>query len=153
MNEYTNVGGVAYTYDADGNLTSDGTNSYSYNSLNQLIGVTGPSGTTTYTYNALGQQVASTKNGLVTLSLVDPGGLGNIVGQFTASGAVIAHYSYGLGLTNQVAAGTSFFYDYDWLGSTSGLTNQQGQYINTYEYLPFGSILLEKRSRTQPFPI
>ena len=54
MNEYTSVGGVAYTYDADGNLTSDGTNTYSYNTLNELIGVGGPCGTTTYTYNALG---------------------------------------------------------------------------------------------------
>ena len=54
MNEYTSVGGVTYSYDADGNLISDGANTYTYNSLNQLIGVTGPGGTTTYTYNALG---------------------------------------------------------------------------------------------------
>jgi YD repeat-containing protein len=54
MNEYTNVGGVAYTYDADGNLLSDGTNTYTYNSLNELTSVTNASGTTTYTYNALG---------------------------------------------------------------------------------------------------
>ena len=73
------------------------------------------------------------------------------MGQFTASGAVIAHYSYGLGLTNQVAAGTSFFYDYDAIGSTSGLTNQQGQYINTYEYLPFGSILKKSEAEPNPF--
>ena len=42
MNEYTSVGGVKYTYDADGNLTFDGVNTYSYNSLNQLVSMVGP---------------------------------------------------------------------------------------------------------------
>ena len=87
LNEYTSVGGVQYTYDADGNLIFDGTNTYTYNSLNQLVSVRGPSGTTTYTYNALGQRVASTTNGQTTQYLIDPSGLGNVVGEYTGSGS------------------------------------------------------------------
>src|SRR5207244_1452265 len=90
MNEYTSVGGVAYTYDADGNLTSDGTNTYTYNTLDQLIGVSGPSGVTTHTYNALGHQVISTTNGQPTQYLFDPEGFDGIVGQYTSSGSLIA---------------------------------------------------------------
>src|SRR6185312_10150476 len=56
VNEYTSVGGVKYNYDAGGNLTFDGVNTYRYNSLNQLAGVVGPGGSTTYTYNGLGQR-------------------------------------------------------------------------------------------------
>ena len=41
MNQYTSVGGVAYTYDADGNLTSDGTNTYTYGP-NRPIGRASP---------------------------------------------------------------------------------------------------------------
>ena len=63
MNEYTTVGGVIYTYDKNGNLLSDGTNTYKYNVLNELTSVTNASGTTTYTYNALGQRVASATGG------------------------------------------------------------------------------------------
>jgi uncharacterized protein RhaS with RHS repeats len=50
MNQYTSVGGVTYKYDKNGNLLSDGTNTYTYNSLNELTSVSGPNGTTTYTY-------------------------------------------------------------------------------------------------------
>lgn len=106
MNEYTSVGGVAYTYDADGNLTSDGVNAYTYNSLDQLIGVTGPDGNdSTYVYDALGNQVSSTQNGDEVNNLVDPSGLATIVAQFDSSNDLIASYTYGLGLTSQIGIG------------------------------------------------
>jgi RHS repeat-associated protein len=141
VNEYTSVGGVADTYDKDGNLLSDGTNTYTYNELNQLVSVVGPSGTTTFTYNALGQQVAVTTNGQATQYLIDPSGLGNVVEQYTGSGALVADYTYGLGLTSQVTTAGSYYYDFDALGSTAGLTNALGTYVDKYSYLPFGASL------------
>ncbi len=142
MNEYTSVGGVADTYDADGNLTSDGTNTYTYNSLNQLIGVTGPSGTTTYTYNALGQRVASTTNGQTTQCLIDPSGFGDVVAEFDGSGNLIASYNQGYGLISQSnAAGNSSYYAFSAGGSTSELTNAAGAVLNSYTYDPFGLTL------------
>ena len=86
--------------------------------LNELTSVTGPNGTTTYTYNALGQQIASTTNGITTELLNDPTGIGNMVGTYTTTGSLIAHYTYGLGLTSQVTASGSYYYDFDALGST-----------------------------------
>ena len=141
VNQYTSVGGVAYKHDANGNLLFDGTNTYTYNSLNELTSVSGPSGTTTYTYNALGQIVSSTTGGQMTQYLIDPTGLGNVVGTFNGNGAPIAHYTYGLGLTSQVTFGGTYFYDFDVLGSTVGLSNSAGTCTNTYSYLPFGEAL------------
>ena len=146
MNEYASVGGVPYTYDADGNLLSDGTNTYSYNSLNQLVGVVGTGGMTAYTYNALGQQITSTASGVATQNLIDPAGFGSVVGQFTGSGGLIADYVYGLGLTSQVVAAGSYYYDFDALGSTAGLSNRTGAYVNSYMYLPFGGRLSSAQS-------
>ncbi len=151
MNEYTSVGGVTYTYDADGNLTSDGTNTYAYNALNQLISITGPGGTTTFTYDALGLQVAATTNGQTTENLIDPTCCGNLVGQFTSSGSLIADYSYGLGLTSQVTTSGSSYYDFDAAGSTVGLNNSSGAYSDTYSYLPFGGSLTSTQSVANPF--
>jgi RHS repeat-associated protein len=151
VNEYTSVGGVGYTYDKDGNLTFDGANTYSYNSLNQLISVTGPSGTTTYTYDSLGQRVSSTTNGVTTQYLIDPSGLGNVVGQYTSGGALIADYTFGLGLTSQVTAGGTYYYDSDALGSTVGLSNSFGSYVDKYSYLPFGGSLSATQTVTNPF--
>src|SRR5208283_2256587 len=146
LNQYTSVGGVTYRYDANGNLLFDGTNTYTYNSLNELTSVVGPSGTTTYTYNALGQRVASTVNGVTTQYLIDPAGLGNVVGTFTGSGSLVADYTYGNGLVSQVTTGGTYYYDFDALGSTAGLSNAGGTYVNSYSYLPFGGNLAETQA-------
>ena len=151
MNQYTSVGGVACTYDANGNLLSDGTNTYTYNSLNELTGVTGPSETTSYTYNSLGQLVSSTTNGQTTQYLIDPAGLGNVVGTYNGSGGLIADYTYGFGLTSQVTPGGTYYYDFDSLGSTVGISNSSGTYVNTYSYSPFGANLSSTITVSNPF--
>ena len=86
LNQYTSVGGVAQTYDADGNLLSDGTNTYTYDVLDRLISVTSAAGTTTYTYDALGNRSSSTTGGQVTKYLIDPSGLSTTVGEFDGTG-------------------------------------------------------------------
>src|SRR5206468_2635885 len=82
LNEYATVGGVAYIYDADGNLTSDGVNTYAYDQQNRLISVTGPGGITQYEYDALGNRTASIVNGQRTEYLLDPTGLVNVIGEY-----------------------------------------------------------------------
>ncbi len=156
VNQYTSVGGVTYKYDANGNLLFDGTNTYTYNSLNELTSVSGPSGTTSYTYNSLGQLVSSTTGGKTTQYLIDPAGLGNVVGTYSGNGNVtganlIADYTYGLGLTSQVTASNTYYYDFDALGSTVGMTNAGGSYVNSYSYLPFGGTLAETQTVANPF--
>jgi len=140
MNQYTSVGGVPYSYDANGNLLSDGANTYVYNTINQLTSVTNVSVTTNYTYNAIGQRVATDVGGQTARYLIDPIGLGNVVGEFKAT-ANPTHYTYGIGLVSQVSDGGKYFYDFDSLGSTAGVSNDLGTYANRYAYLPYGAIL------------
>jgi RHS repeat-associated protein len=155
VNEYTTVGGATYEYDADGNLTSmtdaSGTTTYTYNSLNQLVGVSSSSGTWTYQYDALGIQVATTTNGQTTENLVDPTGLGNLVGQITTSGTEIASYTYGLGLVSQVTPSGTNYYQFDALGSTADMTNATNGVVASYGYLPFGGTLASISSVANPF--
>ncbi len=141
LNQYISIGGVVQIYDKDGNLLSDGANVYTYNSLNDLIGVNGPSGTTSYAYDSLGHRTTSTRNGLETRYLVDPTGIGNVIGEFNGGGSVIAHYTHGLGLTSQVTGSGTYYYDFDVLGSTAGVGNTSGYYVNKYSYNPFGGML------------
>jgi RHS repeat-associated protein len=152
MNQYTSVGGVPYTYDSNGNLISDGTNTYTFNPINELTAVASSSDTTTYTYNALGQRVASAAGGLTTQYLIDPDGLGNVVGTYDGSGNVIADYRYGLGLVSQISAsGSVYFYDFDALGSTVAMTNSAGATVASYSYLPFGGSLSSSGTVANPF--
>ncbi len=151
LNEYASVGGVTQMYDADGNLLSDGTNRYAYDVLGRLISVTTPTGTTGYNYDAMGNRSASTTNGQVTQYLNDPAGLPNVVDELDGSGAVIAHSTYGLGLASRVINGRSYYYDFDAVGNTAGLTNTGGTYANSYSYLPFGGRLSVNTAISNPF--
>jgi RHS repeat-associated protein len=150
-NEYTSVGGVRYTYDADGNLTSDGTNAYTYNSLNQLASLVQAGTETTYKYDSLGYIFSSTIGGVTTLDLVDPAGLGEIVGQFASAGSVQSEYIYGHGLASQIFGGQKSFIDFDAAGSTVGVSAISGAYIYKLEYLPFGTGMTTGTGMPTPF--
>ena len=62
LNQYTSVGGNAYTYDANGNLTADGINSYTYDVENRLVQVTSGANTTNLFYDPLGRLWRTTTN-------------------------------------------------------------------------------------------
>ena len=155
VNEYTTVGSTSYTYDADGNMTSSTsggvTTTYTFNSQNELAAVNGPTGNYSYTYDALGNRISSTTNGTTTTNLIDPLSSGTILAQFNGS-QVLAHYTYGLGLVSQVSAtGSSAYYDFNQLGSTVGITNAAGQYVNQYTYSPFGQTTTVSAALSNPF--
>jgi RHS repeat-associated protein len=159
-NEITQVGSATYNYDANGNphavVDSSGTTTYNYNDLSQLLSITAPDGTTTsLQYNPLGFLVGTTtSNGSTTNEtnyLVDPTGLGNVVGAFTSSASVIAHYLFGLGLVSQTGPGGTGFYDFDASSSTVGITGASGTYVNQYSYLPFGETTTGSSSLANPF--
>jgi RHS repeat-associated protein len=153
LNQYTTVGGATQTYDADGNLiqvvNGTQTTTYTYNQRNQLIGATTPEGTFTYEYDAFGNRVASTKNGVRTEFLVDPFGLGDVVGEYSSSAAT--NYVHGLGLVGRFAGTNAAYYDSDLLGSTAGLTNSTGSYVNRYAYRPYGENLLSTEGIANSF--
>ena len=155
LNQYTAVGKGNYTYDADGNLISktDGgkTSTYTYDAENRLVGVVTPDGIWSYEYDAFGNRIASTHNGQRTEYLLDPSGLGNVVGEYS-NGNLIARYTHGFGLESRVdATNTTAYYDFDAIGSTAGLTAGNGSYVNRYSYLPFGEDLNKVEAVSNPF--
>jgi hypothetical protein len=66
-NQLTNWAGTTLTYDANGNLTSDGANSYTWNARNQLASMTGAS----FVYDGLGRRASKTIGGSTTNYLYD----------------------------------------------------------------------------------
>ncbi len=160
VNQYTSstTNGVTttYQYDADGNLISQNvggsTTTYAFNELNELTAVSGPSLTASYGYDPLGHLVTQTVNGVTTNYQVDPTGPDNVVAAFDGSGALSAHYTYGLGLTSQVnASGVAYYYNFNLQGSTVGITNSAGSYVNRYAYDPFGQVTTISATVSSPF--
>ena len=138
LNQYTSVDGVSYSYDTNGNLTSDGTNAYTYDLENLLISVTTPANVVTYTYNSFGQRIGKEVNGVMTSYLYE--GL-HVLIEYDNNDNLVKRYIYGPGLDNPVMIKTStgdYCYHQDSIGSVIALSDASGNRVETYAYSPFG---------------
>ncbi|MEF8730116.1 MAG: Calx-beta domain-containing protein [Accumulibacter sp.] len=156
LNQYSTVGPVSYQYDADGNLvekTEGGQRwTYGYDSDNRLISLVTPSDNWTYEYDGLGNRVASVHDGVRTEYVIDPSGLGNVVGEYDSAGNLSATYTYGIGLVSRDdALQNAAYYAYDRLGNTSALTDELGRVVNRYVVAPFGDTLVSTELVENPF--
>lgn len=70
-NQQTAFGSQSLTYDLNGNLTSDGTNTYTWNARDQLASMTDPGLTASFQYDASGKRSSKTVNGATTTYLYD----------------------------------------------------------------------------------
>jgi RHS repeat-associated protein len=131
-NRLADVNGVAYTYDDNGNLLSDGANEYTYDPANRLTAVTsGQSTVTSYQYNGLGDRLS--QNGVnYTLDLNT--GLTQVLSDETTT------YTYGLGRISQQSGNTPEYFLGDALGSVRQLTSQSGQVTYAQSYDPYGVV-------------
>jgi YD repeat-containing protein len=70
-NELTKWGSISLTYDANGNILSDGTNTYSWDARNQLSTLTKSRTTNSFQYDAYGRRIQKTVGGVATSFLYD----------------------------------------------------------------------------------
>jgi RHS repeat-associated protein len=136
-NRLTSVGGVAYTWDANGNLTSDGVRSYSYDHANRLTQVTQGSVTAEYVYNGDGVRTSKTVAGETTEYALDL--LATLPVVISDTDAV---YLYGLDIIAQQQS-ERLYYVHDGLGSVRQLVDTTGQVETNYAYDPFGVPVVE----------
>jgi RHS repeat-associated protein len=99
LNQYTGTasehGGTGYGYDANGNLISDGTRTFTYDIENRLVGATGSGATVTLAYDPLGRLATSTPGAQFTRFLYDGDAL---VAEYDSNGAVAQRYVHGSGV-------------------------------------------------------
>jgi RHS repeat-associated protein len=81
VNTNNQITGSGFSYDASGNLTADGTNSYSYNAANRLASLNGGATTYTYDYNNLRvrKDVGSTNTEYIRVN-------GNVIAEHSSNG-------------------------------------------------------------------
>ena len=156
LNQYTSVGGFAYSYDADGNLiskqTSSGTWAYTYDDEDRLLTASGPGGSWTYQYDSFGHRISSTNGGTTTQYLVDPTGIGNVEAEFDGTGKLVSHFASGLGLESSApASGNADFYQFDDSGNTAMVTGADGAVADAYSFLPFGGEIINSVTVLNPF--
>ena len=158
LNQYTQVGDVTYTFDADGNMISQTekgvTTTYSYDAENRLVGVNTPTDTWSYGYDPLGNRVGSTHNGSATNYVIDPTGLGNVAAEYNGSGQLVARYDYGYGLLDRIdGTGSAAYYTFSAIGNTSEITNASGAVLNSLLIRSVRGVARQDRDGCESVPV
>ena len=112
-NRLTHADAVNYSWDNNGNLLSDGVNTYTYNSANQLTGFNGQGINASFAYDGLGDRLQQTVGGVPTNYAVD---INSALPQVLQDGT--NSYIYGVGNLAQTNASTTDYFLPDALGST-----------------------------------
>jgi RHS repeat-associated protein len=143
LNQYATVAGAGYGYDANGNLTSDGSNTYTYDAENRLVS-SSLSGGTSITYDPLGRlwQTSSPSHG-TTQFLYDGD---KLAVEYDAAGAVRRRYAWGPGVDEPIlqdeggalnCSGSRFLHA-DHQGSIIAAADCAGNRVNVNSYDEYG---------------
>jgi len=135
-----------YTYDANGNLISDGVQCFTYNDANQLAAVRACAGNVLvaeYIYDHTGQRIVEKhyQNGALQETVYT---IGKHTETVVAAGGGRQDTTY-YRSNNQIVArqnpdSSKTFYHQDHLGSTGALTDAGGQLVEETRYYPFGAV-------------
>jgi RHS repeat-associated protein len=135
-NRLSAVDAQSYTFDANGNLLSDGENTYTYDSANRLIGFSKEGMTVTNYYNGQGDRLQQTVNGVENKYTLDLNtGLTQVLNDKDNT------YLYGLNRLEYERTGDEYQYLTDALGSVRQVVKTGGDnsdLILTKSYAPYG---------------
>jgi RHS repeat-associated protein len=146
-NQLLTAGSASFTWDSNGNLRSqtDGTatTAYAYDGANRLTNVTRPGavGSIQYKYDGLNNRLQSTGPNGTRNYVVDPfglDGLSHVLQEKDAAGAAVANYVFGAELVSQQVGVNTSYYLADGQGSTRGLADTTGAVSDTFAYDAFG---------------
>jgi RHS repeat-associated protein len=126
---------TGFTYDAAGNLTNDGSNSYVYNAENQLKTTAGVN----YTYD--GKRIRTAKSSGI---LYWPGSDGTLLAESDTSGNITHEYVYFAGrkIARRESSGAVYYYFADRLHSSRAMTDNNGNIQQASVYYPYGGELI-----------
>jgi RHS repeat-associated protein len=145
LNQYTSVAGATLTYDANGNLTGNGTSgTYTYDAQNRLISATVGGITSTYAYDPQGRRRSKTV-GTATTRYLSAGDQEIAEYTGTGTGTLARRFVYGPGIDEPVATVNGdgsgrvrAYHHADGLGSIVALTSAGGTVTERHVYTPFG---------------
>ena len=131
------------TYDANGNLLFDGTNTLGYDAENRLTSASAAGMTASYAFDGRGRRKSKTVNGTTTVFVTDADNR-EVLEYDGASGAIQRWYAYGLGPNDvlnrmEVGAATRTTFVPDLLGSVVATLASASGTLSKIGYLPYGS--------------
>lgn len=152
-NQYTQVGGTSHTWDANGNLTSDGATTFGYDTENRLVSASGARNAS-LAYDPLGRlyQVVSGAN---TTRFVYDGD--RLIAEYDGSGTLLRRYVHGAGVDEPliwyegaaVSSASRRYLHADHQGSIVATSNASGAKLTIHAYDPYGVTAASNTGRFQ----
>jgi RHS repeat-associated protein len=147
------LGGMSYSYDADGNQTAAGSRTFTYDLANHMASTTSGSTTISYSYNGDGKRLLASSGSQSTKKtkyLWDPNhDLYQLALERDGSNALRRRYIHGRDLVSMNTGGANYYYHHDGLGSVANLTSATGAAQWTYTNEPFGNLRTETKNNTK----
>lgn len=144
----TASGSVSPVYDADGNLTNDGSRAFTWDARGRLTAIAAtPAG---FAYDAAGRRSSATIAGATTGYVYD----GADIVQELSGGSPSATLVTGQGVDerfSRTVGGVASTYLTDILGSTVALTDAAGVIQTSYAYDPYGATTTTGAANTSPY--
>ena len=146
-NQYTEVDGVEFDYDLNGNLTTDGPQTYYYDCENQLTKVVRNSDGATlgeYKYDPFGKRIQKEVEGGSIVNYVYDHTSYQVLAEYEDDGGgfdLARSFIYGVGIDEplmMVQDEEQYFYYRDGLGSVTNLTSSTVSTDLTYNYSLYG---------------
>jgi RHS repeat-associated protein len=141
LNQYTAATGATPAYDSNGNLSSDGTWTYTYDPDNRLRSANKTGQTFVLTYDGLDRLRRTVQNSVITADWLYDGT--DMVGEY-ASGSLVRRYVHGPGIDEPLVwyegsgTGSKTWLYADHQSSIAATANSAGTSTATYSYDPFG---------------
>ena len=136
-NKLTEVDGVTYTWDVNGNLLSDGVSTYTYNQAHYLMTVTQGDDEYEFEYSGLGDRLSQSMDGSWTDYTLD---INRALTQVLDDGE--NGYLYGFGrIGEEQDVGGWQYHQMDALGTIRQLTDSSPEVTQAESYQPFGKLL------------
>ncbi|EJB01774.1 RHS repeat-associated core domain protein [Rhizobium leguminosarum bv. trifolii WSM597] len=145
VNQITQVSGQAYSYDANGNLLSDGERTYSWDAENRLVGITysaTPGKQTQFRYDGLGRRIGidDTPAGGGSPTVAKYVWCGSQLCQARDSGYLLVRSYFDEGEVKTSGPNPAMFYGVDQVGSIRRVF-ESATSAPAYDYDPYGVAL------------
>lgn len=152
-NQLVSVNDSINTYDANGNLQKDGTNTYIFNSFSQLEKIKDSKGQTIaqYTYDEKGNRISSTTSSGTIKYFYDND---KVLYETDGSNNVLREYTYNNEQkpTTITTKGNTYYYLYNGHDDVVGLSDKNGNTVASYTYDAWGNILTQNGSMASENP-
>jgi RHS repeat-associated protein len=135
--------GRTYSYDADGEVLSDGVRKYTWDAENRLLTISeiASGHLTTFTYDGNGRRVGITETTGGSSTTTNYLWCGSVLCSAYAAGSTVASYP-GFGEVRYTGGtATDYFYNTDHLGTVTSMTNAAGATVGTLATDAFGLTL------------